>query len=102
MGQRVRLSYILTKDTQLGYQRNINLPPPVPGLAFSDSRRPRTNFGNVTMMDNGGSSTYHAGEAVLYLKRAWGFSGEIGLACSRRNTPLASISSATLTRRAAA
>ena len=31
-GQRLRLSYIMTKDTQLGYRRNINVPPPWPGL----------------------------------------------------------------------
>ncbi len=83
-GQRVRVSYILTKDTQLGYRRNINLPPPVPGLGFSDSRRPLQNFGNLFILENGGSSTYHAGEAVLYLRKAWGFSGEIGLAWSKQ------------------
>ncbi|MFN0171939.1 MAG: carboxypeptidase regulatory-like domain-containing protein [Bryobacteraceae bacterium] len=88
-GQRVRVSYILTKDTQLGYRRNINLPAPAPGLAFSDSRRPRQNFGNLFVLENGGSSTYHAGEAVLYLRKAWGFSGEVGLAWSKQISDIA-------------
>lgn len=83
-GQRLRLSYILTKDTQLGYRRNVNLPRPTPGVAFSDSLRPRQNFGNLFVVENGGSSTYHAGEAVLYLRKAFGFSGEVGLAWSKQ------------------
>lgn len=83
-GQRFRLSYILDKDTKLAYPRNVNLPPPAAGVPFSDSRRPLQNYGNLFVVENGGSSTYHAGEAVLYLKRAWGFSGELGFAWSKQ------------------
>jgi len=85
-GQRFRVSYILTKDTNLGYRRNANLPLPAAGRAFTQDRRPYTNYGNLFIQDNGGSSTYHAGEAVLYLKRAFGFSGEFGFAYSRQVT----------------
>ncbi|MSO22102.1 MAG: carboxypeptidase regulatory-like domain-containing protein [Acidobacteria bacterium] len=87
-GQRVRVSYIMTKDTNLGYRRNINLPQPIPGVAFTQDRRPFKNFGNLSIVENGGSSTYHAGEAVLYLKRAFGFSGEIGFAYSKQITDI--------------
>jgi len=82
-GQRVRLSYIMQKHTKLFYPRDINVPP-ASTTPFTDERLLRPNYRSITEVDNGGGTTYHAGEAVLYLKRAFGFSGETGFGWSKQ------------------
>lgn len=74
----VRLSYIGTKGTGLGYTRELNVP--LPGTTpFSNSRRPHPQFGSLTFSDNGGNSIYHSLQADaerrfargLYFQGAW-------------------------------
>jgi hypothetical protein len=55
----VRISYIGAKSGQLAYRRPINKPPPST-MPFSNDRRPWPQFRDVTLVDTGANSTYHA------------------------------------------
>jgi hypothetical protein len=74
----MRVSYIGTKGTNLGYTRQVNVPLPST-TPFSNSRRPYPQFGNLTFSDNGGNSIYHSLQADaerrfgrgLYFQAAW-------------------------------
>jgi len=89
-GQGLRLSYIGTKATKLGYMRDINKP--VPSLTpFSPSRFIYPNYRNVNLVDNGGGSTYHAFESNLTLRNLFGvgITGELGYAWAKQLTDVA-------------
>lgn len=68
------------------YRRDINLPLPVAGVAWDDSRRFVDNYRSITETHNGGGATYHSFEAVIYPRNVLGFSGEIGFAWSKQMT----------------
>jgi hypothetical protein len=80
----VRVSYIGTKGTNLGYTRQVNVPLPST-TPFSNSRRPYPQFGSLTFSDNGGNSIYHSLQADaerrfgrgLYFQAAWTWSNLI-------------------------
>jgi len=55
----LRVSYIGTKDTQLGYQRHINRPPKST-TPFTASRAPYPNLVDVIAVENGGNDSYNA------------------------------------------
>jgi hypothetical protein len=55
----LRVSYLGTKNTQLAYRRPINKPLPSP-VPFSNDRRPWPQYRDVTLVDVGANSTYHA------------------------------------------
>ena len=90
-GQRFRTSYIWSKETQMFYRRDINTPGPEKGVAWSDDRRFVNNYRSITETHNGGGATYHAFEAVLYPKEAFGFSGEVGIAYSKQMTDVVEV-----------
>ncbi len=80
----VRLSYIGTKGTNLGYTRELNVP--LPSItSFSNSRRPYPQYGSLLFSDNGGNSIYHGLQADaerrfgrgLYFQAAWTWSNLI-------------------------
>ena len=85
-GQRFRTSYIWSKETQMFYRRDINIPSPVAGVSWSDSRRFVDNYRSIIETANGGGATYHAFEAVYYPRNVFGFSGELGVAYSKQIT----------------
>jgi hypothetical protein len=58
-GIGVRTSYIGSKGTNLLYQRHINRPAPS-ATPFAQSRRPYPLYGDVALIDQGGSNNYHA------------------------------------------
>jgi hypothetical protein len=59
LGMGVRVSYIGTKNSDLIYARNINLPQ-ASTTAFSQSRRPYPLYGDINYRENGAGSIYHA------------------------------------------
>ena len=85
-GQRARVSYIWSKETQMFYRRDINVPMPQEGVPWSDDRRLVRNYNSISETHNGGGATYHAFEAVIYPRNVFGFSGEIGFAWSKQMT----------------
>jgi hypothetical protein len=80
----LRLSYIGTKGTSLGYTRQMNVPLPST-TPFSNSRRPYPQYGGLLFSDNGGNSIYHGLQADaerrfgrgLYFQAAWTWSNLI-------------------------
>lgn len=73
------------------YRRDINLPMPVAGVAWSDERRLVRNYNSITETHNGGGATYHAFEAVIYPRDLFGFTGEIGMAWSKQMTDVVEV-----------
>ena len=90
-GQRARVSYIWSKETQMFYRRDINVPMPQTGVAWSDDRRLVRNYNSISETHNGGGATYHAFEAVIYPRNVFGFSGEIGMAWSKQMTDVVEV-----------
>ncbi len=90
-GQRARVSYIWSKETQMFYRRDINLPMPQAGVAWSNDRRLVNNYNSINETHNGGGATYHAFEAVIYPRNVFGFSGEIGMAWSKQMTDVVEV-----------
>ena len=84
-GQGLRLSYIGTKDTKLGYTRDINKPMPS-SIAFNDSRFINPGYVNIAYSDNGGSASFHSFETNLTLRGVGGFRGEFGYAWAKQMT----------------
>lgn len=64
----LRLSYIGTKSNQLLYSRNISQPQ-ASTTPYSVSRRVYVNYPSVSLLENGGNSTYHA--LSTELERKW-------------------------------
>ena len=71
-----RASYIGTKGTRLLFRRNINVPLPSATPA-SQGRRPYPLYGDITLFDQGGNSTYH-GFQVEARRRLQAFSFDVG------------------------
>ena len=80
----VRASYIGSKSTQLGYRRDLNVPPPST-TPFTNARRPFPQFGALLFSDNGGNSIYHGLQVDaerrftrgLYFQAAWTYSNNL-------------------------
>jgi hypothetical protein len=60
----LRVSYIANHSVDAPYSRNINLPLPST-TTFTQSRRPLPLFGSVSILDQGGNSSYQALEAQV-------------------------------------
>jgi hypothetical protein len=76
-GQGLRLSYVGTKDTKLGYRRNINLPPPSM-IPFTPDRFVNPAYVGITYIDNGASASYHGFETNLRTKDIFGLQRDFG------------------------
>jgi len=87
-GQGLRLSYVGTKDTKLGYKRNINLPPPST-TPFSADRYINPAYVGITYVDNGASASYHGFETNLRTKGIFGIRGDFGYRWAKQMTDLA-------------
>jgi hypothetical protein len=73
----VRTSYISTRSVNLLYRRNLNQPLPSV-IAFSNDRRPFPQYRNVTFVENGGNSAYHALQVEAERKFAKGLYYQLG------------------------
>ena len=58
-----RLRYVGTKGNKLVRRRNLNQPPPGPGII--GARRPIPGFADVTLIESAAGSTYHSMQASL-------------------------------------
>ena len=73
-----RTSYLGTRSVNLLYRRNLNQPEPS-AAPFNNNRRPFPQFRNITYVENGGNSMYHAWQAEaerkfskgLYFQAGW-------------------------------
>lgn len=83
LGQAFRVSYIGTKDTSLGYRRDINKPAPST-IPFTRDRLLYPNYQVITAIANGGSARYNALEMNLKLRGNFGLTGEIGYAWAKQ------------------
>jgi hypothetical protein len=84
-GQRVRASYILSREVQMAYRQQQNLPLPKT-TAWSDDQYLVPNYRSINKTLNGGQATYHAGELVWYPNDVFGISGESGLTWRKQLT----------------
>jgi hypothetical protein len=73
----VRLSYLGTRSINLLYRRNFNQPLPST-LPFDNNRRPYPQYRNITLVDNGGGTIYHALQAEAERKFARGLFFQAG------------------------
>jgi hypothetical protein len=73
----LRISYVGTKDTQLGYRRNINKPL-ASTVPFSASRLPYPDLVNVISVENGGNGSYNALDASLTRQMSSGLQFKTG------------------------
>lgn len=94
-GQGIRLSYIGTKDTKLGYRRDINKPYPST-TPFSAARYNWPSYRTVTYVENGGSGTYHGFEANLRTRGVFGIRGEFGYSWAKQMTDVPNGSTETI------
>jgi hypothetical protein len=69
----VRFSYIGTRTTQMQYIRNLNIPVPST-TPYSASRKPYTNFGVMSLLDQGGNALYQAFETYVKHRSKGGLS----------------------------
>ncbi len=83
LGQGLRLSYIGTKDTDLGWSRDLNVPPPSTA-PFDPTRRAYPFYSSVAYIDNGANAYYHSFEANLTFRRVFGFTGQAGYAFAKQ------------------
>lgn len=82
-GQALRVSYIGSKDTSLGYRRDINKPAPS-AIPFTRDRLNYPNYQVITAIANGGNAQYNALETNLRLRGKFGLTGEIGYAWAKQ------------------
>lgn len=78
-----RASYIRTASTNLLYRRNLNQPV-ASTTAFSNDRRPFPQFRNITMVANGGNTSYHALQFEVERKFAHGLYFQAGYTLAKQ------------------
>jgi hypothetical protein len=88
LGQGLRISYVGTKDTKLGYTRDINKPFPS-SIPFTVDRYIWPNYRSILYTDNGGSASYHGAEINLTTRGVFGIRGEFGYAFAKQMTDMA-------------
>jgi len=76
-GTGFRTSYLGTRSTNLLYRRNLNQPP-ASTTPFNNNRRPFPQYNNITFVDNGGNSMYHALQVEAERKLTRGVYYQVG------------------------
>src|SRR5262249_28536907 len=74
-----------TKDTKLGYTRDINKPMPS-SIPFTSDRFLNPGYVNIQYSDNGGSASFHSFEANMTVRGLGGFRGEFGYTWAKQMT----------------
>jgi len=72
-----RLSYLGTRSVNLLYRRNFNQPFPST-VPFDNNRRPYPQYRNITLVGNGGATSYHAMQFETERKMARGLFFQAG------------------------
>jgi hypothetical protein len=72
-----RASYIGTRSVNLLYRRNFNQPV-ASIVPFNNNRRPYPQYRNITLVDNGGNTIYHALQGEAERKMARGLFFQVG------------------------
>ncbi len=72
-GAGLRLSYIGTRGTKLGYGRELNAPLPS-AAPFTPARLPFPQYLSLIMADNGGNSSYHSLQVEVQRRLSQGLS----------------------------
>ena len=82
-GQVLRLSYIGTKDTNLTWMRDLNIPPPST-TPFNPANRRFPNYTSVYYIDSGANAEYNGFESELTFRQFHGLVGNVGYSWAKQ------------------